>query len=211
VTPRARRERQDRERIEERGEAVDRKTRDRCHERQRDAEGVRREAYWKQPALFPNATRRRSISDEPLIVGRVEKDTGEGHCDEDRTKSVDDERRGGTLLGEDVPADQRGGKRDDPNGDQQQEVQVQKSPVDAPAVLEEGVVIHPDDADGEEAHEVGGIRWPQPDERGAQIGRVLGHAELEYEERCRDREDAVAECFEPTRAHTSSLNEPEER
>ena len=211
MTPSARRERQQRERIEERGESIDRKARDRRDEGQRDPEAVRRKAYRKQPALLADAARLRCIAHESLIVRRVEKDTGEGDRDEDRTESVNDERRCGTVLREDVLANQRCWERDDPDGDQQHQVQVEKSSIDAPAMLEQSVVIHPDDADREEAHKVGGIRWPQPEKRSAQISRVLGYAQLEYEEGCRNREDAVAECFEPTRAHASSLTEPEDR
>src|SRR6266550_6118781 len=201
MTLHPRRQWQQRERVEERGEAIDRKTGDRRDEGQRDAEAVRREAYRKQPALLADAARLPRIADEPLIVRGVEKDAGEGHRDEDRTESVDDERGRRAVLREDVLTDQRGRKRNDPDGDQQQEVEVEEAPVDALAVLEERVVIHPDDADGEEAHEVGRIRRPQSQERSAQIGCVGGYTKLEDEESSRDREDAVAECFEPARPH----------
>src|SRR5207247_9181765 len=101
-------------------------------------------------------------------------------------------------------------EREDPHGDQEQKVQVEEAPVDARAVLEKGVVIHPDDADREEAHEVRRVGRPEAQERGGQIGRVSWHAELQDEQRRRDREDAVAEGLEPTRAHRPSLNEPPE-
>jgi hypothetical protein len=211
MTSSARRERQQRERVEERGESINPKTRDRRDERKRDPEAVRRKAYREQPAFLADAARLRRIAHEPLIVRRIEKHTGEGDRDENPAESVDNERRRGTVLREDVLANQRCWERDDPDGDQQHQVQVEKSSIDAPAMFEQSVVIHPDDADREEAHEVGGIRWPQPEKRSAQISRVLGYAQLEYEEGCRNREDAVAECFEPTRAHASSLTEPEER
>ena len=101
------------------------------------------------------------VADEPPIVRRVEKDAGEGDRDEHRTEPVDDERRGGAVLREDVLTDQRGGEWDDPDGDQEHEVQVEKAPVHALAVLEQSVVVHPDDADREKAHEVGGVCRPQ--------------------------------------------------
>ena len=62
-------------------------------------------------------------------------------------------------------------------------------------------MIHPDDAEREEAHEVGGICRPQPHERSRQIGRVGGHAQFKHEQRSGDREDAVTESFEPARPH----------
>ena len=145
-----------------------------------------------------------------MIVGRIEKDAGERERDEDRPEPVDDERGRGAVLGQDVLIDERCRERDDPHGDQEQKVQVEEAPVDARAVLEKGVVIHPDDADREEAHEVRRVGRPEAQERGGQIGRVSGHAELQDEQRRRDREDAVAEGLEPARAHRPSLNEPPE-
>ena len=105
------------------------------------------------------------------------------------------------MRREDVAADERGRERHDADRHEQEQVQIEEPPVDALAVLEQGVVIHPDDADGEEAHEVSRIRRPQPHERTAQIARVGGYAQLEHEQRCGDREDAVTECFEPARPH----------
>ena len=73
-------------------------------------------------------------------------------------------------------------------------------------MLEQRVVIDPDDADREEAHEVSGIRGPEMQERATQIGRLSRHAQLEHEQRSRDREDAVTECFEPTRPHRAQFD-----
>jgi hypothetical protein len=111
------------------------------------------------------------------------------------------------MLRQNVLADERSRERHDPDGDQEEKVQIQEAPVHAPAMLEEGVVIHPDDADGEEADEIGGVRGPQPKERAGKVGRVGRHAKLEDEEGSSYRKDAVAERLEPARAHAASLNE----
>ena len=102
----------------------------------------------------------RTIAHEPVIVRRIEKHAGERDRDEDGTQPVDDECRCRVMVREDVLTDQRRGKRDDPDGDQQQQVQVQKAPIDALAMLEQRVVIDPDDADREEADKVGDEHRP---------------------------------------------------
>ena len=205
------REWQERERVEERGEAIDGEAREWGDEGQRDPERVRPEADREQPAFLTDAARGRVIADEPLIMRRVQKDTGEGHRDENRTEAVDDKRGGRAALREYVLVDERRREGNDPDGDQQQEVEIEEAPIDAPAVLEQRVVVHSDDAYREEAHEVRRIGRPEPQERGGKVGRLRRHAELEHEQGCRDREHAVTERFEPARAHEPSLNEQHHR
>jgi hypothetical protein len=62
-----------------------------------------------------------------------------------------------------------------------------------------GVVVDPDDADGEEAGGVGEVGGPQVQQLVAEVGSLdVRHPDLEDQERCRDREHAVAECLEPS-------------
>src|SRR5204862_4748810 len=143
---------------------------------------------------------------EQLSMRRGQKYTGEGHRDEHRTESVDYERGGRAALREDVLVDERRREGNDPDGDQQQEVEIEEAPIDAPAVLEQRVVVHPDDAYREEAHEVRRIGRPEPQERGGKVGRLRRHAELEHEQGWRDREHAVTERVGPARAHEPRLN-----
>src|SRR5947207_12933994 len=169
--PRVGREWQERERVEERGEAIDREAREWGDEGQRDSERVRPEADREQPAFLTDAARGRVIADEPPIMRRVQKDTGEGHRDEHRTEAVDDERGGRAALREDVLVDERRREGNDPDGDQQQEVEIEEAPIDAPAVLEQGGVVHPVDAYRKEAQEDGGLARPK---RKGRAGRAVG-------------------------------------
>src|SRR5947207_600593 len=209
--PRVGREWQERERVEERGEAIDREAREWGDEGQRDPERVRPEADREQPAFLTDAARGRVIADEPLIMRRVQKDTGEGHRDEHRTEAVDDERGGRAALREDVLVDERRREGNDPDGDQQQEIEIEEAPIDAPAVLEQRVVVHPDDAYREEAHEVRRIGRPEPQERGGKVGGLGSYAELEDEQGRRDGEHAATQRVEPAAAHEPSLNEQQEQ
>src|SRR5207237_8875837 len=141
-----------------------------------------------------------------LIVRSIEKDPSEGDRDQYCSKPVDDQCRGGAAVREDVLVDKRRWEGNDPDGDEQHEIQVEKPTVHPLAVLQQRVVIHPDDADGEEAHKVGGIRRPEAKQGADEISCVRGHAQLEDKERSGDREDAIAEGLEAARSHGPSLN-----
>src|SRR5204863_9676188 len=101
----------------ERGETVDREAGERSDEGQRDTEGVRAKADRKHAAFAADAAGGRVIAEEAAIVRRVKKDTRESDGDEEPAQPVDDERRRGAVLREDVLTDQRRWERDDPDGD----------------------------------------------------------------------------------------------
>ena len=67
--------------------------------------------------------------------------------------------------------------------------------------FEEVVVIHPDDADREEAGHVCEVRRPDVQQLLAEVAGGGVDAELEHEERDRDGEDSVAEGLEPGARH----------
>ena len=66
-------------------------------------------------------------------------------------------------------------------------------------------MVHPDDADGQEADQIGGVRRPEVDQIPNEVRAVRRDTEVENEERRRDREDAVAESLEPAGAHGAIL------
>ena len=81
----------------------------------------------------------------------VEEDAAECDRDEQRTESVYDEGRGCAMLGEDVPTDERRREWHDADGDEEQQIQIEERPIRTLAVLEQRVVIDPDDPDCREA------------------------------------------------------------
>ena len=81
--------------------------------------------------------------------------------------------------------------------EQQDEVEEQQGAVDGGDALEDVVVVDPDDADDDEAHDVRGVRGPLVREVTSEVARLrVGDAHLDDEQRDGDREDAVAERFE---------------
>ena len=68
------------------------------------------------------------------------------------------------------------------------------------------MVVDPDDPDHEEAHDVAGVRGPLLQQRLAEpVLGVLGHVDLQHEQRDGDREHAVAERLDPAHARRPGI------
>ena len=91
-------------------------------------------------------------------------------------------------------------ERDQRDEHQQDQVEHHQRAVRAGDAVELRVVVHPDDADRQEADDVGRVVGPLLGERGRE---AAGGADLEvqHEQRYRDGEDAVAEGLEPGPVH----------
>jgi hypothetical protein len=136
---------------------------------------------------------------------RIPEDAYSHSVEEDRNgyegKAVGERRGQLVLLRAEGVRDDRCRERYEGHAHQQQQVQNQQRVVDADDVLEDVVVVDPHDADAEEADHVAEVRRPETDQRFTEVLARLdvGHADLDDQQRDRDREDAVAERLQALR------------
>jgi hypothetical protein len=99
-----------------------------------------------------------------------------------------------------------GGEGDRDREEQQQQVDEQQRPVDLGEVLEQRVVVDPDDADGKEADGVGRVGRPLMAQQGGQRLAVArsGDGQVQGEQGDGHGEHAVAERLEPSALHCDS-------
>ncbi len=115
--------------------------------------------------------------------------------DHDHNEPVDHRRsraarlvRAGQVLGH-----ERGGKRDRDHAHEQEQVEHEQRPVDETDVPEQRVVVHPHDADGQEAHHVSGVLRPRAAQHRVAEAPLAYGQQVEDQHRDGDGEDAVAE------------------
>jgi hypothetical protein len=123
-----------------------------------------------------------------------------------QVERVEDDRSGvSTVAPEDLRAE---GKEGDPA--EVEEVEADQAPVEADDAGEEAVVNHPEAPDDSEADRVcEKVLALFPEDLGEVIAvDVLRHAEVEHEQRFRDRENAVAECNDARELNLILLSPP---
>ncbi len=116
-------------------------------------------------------------------------------------------QRGIVVACAQVGGDGGRGERDGDHEEQQQQVEEQQRPVDLGEVLEQRVMVDPDDADGGEADRVGGEGGPVIAKLVSQrlvTGTRSGHRQVQGQQGDGHGEDAVAERLEPSAVHGTS-------
>src|SRR5450755_4132565 len=105
-------------------------------------------------------------------------------------------QRGVMSAGLEVGGDRGRREGDRHHEEQQQQVKEQERPVDLGEVLEQGMMINPDNPDGREADRVSGEGGPVTEKLVSQrlvTGTRSGHRQVQGQDRDRYGEDAVAE------------------
>jgi hypothetical protein len=105
-------------------------------------------------------------------------------------------------IGAQILAEDRCWERHGRDAQQEQQVQEQQRPIHFAEEVEQRVVVDPNDADGEEADRVHGVRGPLA-QQGRRQAVLVGrrHAQLEHQQRGGNAEHTITEGFEPCRPH----------
>src|SRR5271167_1657459 len=183
-------------------QADDHERGDGVEERHHDGDRVDEPAADEPPARCPVLLGRQRLV-YPLAVQRPLEDRAEAGRHAEEYPGVQHHRDRRVVVGNgQVVSHGGGGERDRHHEQQQHEVQEQQRPVHRLYGPDQRVVVDPDDADGEEADQVGDEGRPFVVELvdQAPVSRP-GHGEIEREQRDRHGDDAVAERFEPGPVH----------
>src|SRR6266581_5520124 len=109
---------------------------------------------------------------------------------------------GASTVRGDVLREQSSWKREERDQHQEYDVEHQEQPVDLLALVDDRVVVGPDDADREERDGVGDVARPDVDELAVERLHPRD-GDVEDQQRRGYREHSVAECFEPACGHCS--------
>jgi hypothetical protein len=139
------------------------------------------------------------VPDEPAVLGGIPHEDREGETEREQRQSVEN---GGDPLRLRVLPDERGhelrweGEKRDEQQDEQ--VEAREGRIGGAERTRDRGVLQPDDADRQEARDVGEVCRPLVENRAQKmVGGVGLEAELEDEQRYGDRENAVAEGLQP--------------
>ena len=138
------------------------------------------------------------VEHEAVMLGRVAHEHRQREGEHEERQPVEDDRDPLRLAFADVLRDELRRERQERDQQQHDEVEPVERRVRRPQRARDRRVLQPDHADRQEARQEGQERRPLVEDRAQQVlRRVAVDAQLEHEQRRRDREDAVAERLEP--------------